>query len=622
MAAYNPYNNVFGTIHYVKQGYYAVYFYSKNNTIYYYKKADNDSVIPVYDFKRGICQVFKSKADKYSINGENSLLIKTEDGKYYVVHNGQHLVVFNETDGKALYEVSVSDKLYCDYFHPIANVVLPVVQVAADGITITLCNLKNDEVHTISWDLQHINELVTSIINTNKNRIEQKPDYYKFKGISRFKLGSIYYMYATNEHRVSYLKGVIIHFDINILHLIAIIELNDSDIICYLDIKKAYLVINDRSFYYNQDSQDKIVFMKKYKFDGTIRKYYLSGVVFDSDCYYVKYDICGLMYIKKGEYYQDSCEPSAVYPYKNYWIIINHWKSTRMRKLAIIDTKRNLMSVWATPYEIHGPRFCIQWHILFYYYITKSDKLIFLSSHLDCISIIDGAKIEHIFNTKEYTECGEKRPRDITEIVQCYNLSDLVEQAVSSEYKVARSVLEIKAITHHVEKKADKLYIIARYKLDEIIHIGLFVLEMSNNSIGLKLIYDKIEKGYHIQFNKLENKKIYAQAIEKMDFYGIQGRYFDDTKKMINLDLVYRYSYISSIKYNRRSLTFEELKEQYFSYANIECFGTQFYYTPDNLIVIKYGCEDKDKNKMLGYRNFCLLLTELSLVRKMHIVKA
>jgi len=622
MAGYNPYNNVFNTLHYVKQEYYTTYFYSKNNTIYYYRKSANDSVIPIYDFQRGICQVFKSKADQYSIDGENSLLIKTEDGKYYVVHNDKHLVVFNEIDGKTIYEVNESDQFYCDFFHPIANVVLPVVRVAVDGITVTLCNLKSDEVHTISWNLNHINKLVTSIINTNKNIIKHKPGYYKFNEIIGFKLGWIQYMYVTNEHHLSYLKGVEINFHINTLFLTAIIELNHSDIICYLDLKRAYLQINGERFYYIHETKDTIFFIDKYKLDGAIRKCYLSSVVFDRDCYYVKQNVCGLMYIKKGEYYEDICTPSAMYPYKNYWIIINHWKSILRRKLAIIDTRRHLMYVWATPNEIRESQFCIQSHILFHYYITKTRKLIFLSSHLDCISIIDGEKIEHIFNKKEHTECEERKYRDITEIVQCYNLSDLIKQVVLRAYNDDSSVSDIKAITHHMNKEADKVYIIARYELNKVIHVGLFVLDVSDNSVSLKLIYDNIERGRHIQFNKPKNKNIYAKAIEKMDFYGIQERYFDDVNKIMSLDIVYRPSYISSTRYNRRSLTFESLKKQYFYHENIKCFSTEFYYTPDNLIVVRYLCEDTGRDEIIDERKFCIFLAELGLVRKMHTLKS
>jgi len=170
-----------------------------------------------------------------------------------------------------------------------------------------------------------------------------------------------------------------------------------------------------------------------------------------------------------------------------------------------------------------------------------------------------------------------------------------------------------------MDKKSDKLYIIARYKIDEEIYIGLFLLEISENNVKLLLLYDKIEKGYHK--NKFENKAIYIRAIEKMDFYGLQEGNIDDTKKIMNLDLVYRYGYISSIKYNRRSLTFRELYRQYFSYS-IKCTSNEIHYTPYKLIVIHYQFKDRDKNKIIRDNAFLLVLTELSVVRKMHVVRA
>ncbi len=648
---YEPYNKMFGTIHYVKQGDYAIYFYQKNNTITYYRKTNNGSIIPIYDFKRGTFQVFKSKADNYSINGENSLLIKTEDGKYYVVHSGKHLVVLNETDGKTLYKLSVSDQLYCDYFHPIANVVLPVLQVAPEGITITLCNLANDEVHTMSWHPEYMEKLVLILLSAdiateyyrmkgeqgviskhikrivniilNKDNFVKKLIYritdinneyhsiieeahekskgFYFDKIGYFEFKEIYYMYDINEHGLVYLKGIKINVQVNTLVFDIKIELIGSDIICCLDISNGMLPSPDGPYMRHYGFyEDYDFFVKKYSFDGKINNNYLSSFVFDTKCYYVKSYGCGLTYIKKGEYYKDSCEPSAVYSYKNYWIVINHEESHRRRKLAIIDTKRRLMSVWAIPYSIDKSQYCMQFYILFHYYITKSDKLIFLSRDLGCISIIDGTKIERIFNTREHSECEEKYG-DITDLVKCFNIHYLVSKAVEQEYQSAQFVSHRVPITHYMDKKSDKLYIIARYTIDEAIHIGLFVLDISGDNVNLKLLYDKVKKihriyhikfpyneveeihyTYRIKFSKLENEKEFVKNIEKIYWYRLHGSSYDDTKQMMDLDLRYENDYISSIKYNRRSLTFRVIHK---------CSSLEFHYMTNNLIIVKYQCK-------------------------------
>jgi len=671
---YYPYNNLSNTMYYVKRGYYVTYFYPKNNIINYYKKSDSESIIPVYDFEHNTCHIFKSRADKYSITGENSLLIKTEDGKYYVVNKDKNLVIFNESDSKTLYELDVSDKLYCEYFNPIANVVVPVLYVTKNGIGVALCNLANDEVRTISWELEHINKLINVIMaadiayyrikgddnvklkhikrisnrilgiddgssiigkivdkltNINKEydsiiegakyeaeRVGLKP----FKRIEKFVVRDIYYMYDTNEYRVSYLKGIRVEVDIiefKSLVLNIKIELRGRRIICCLDLENGkFEKVHDHYIYCNRLFKDYEFLVEKYELERTIMNNYLSNFMFENDCYYVRSDSCGLTYMKKGEYYEDVCKLSAIYPYKNYWIIINNRRSSRRRKLAIIDTKRNLMSVWAVPREVNESQYCINFYTLFHYYITNQDKLIFISIHLDCISIIDGAEIEQFFNTKELSECKNEEYRNIIEIVKCYNVDDLAKQAISKKHEVVNSLSDIKAITHYMDKKSDNLYIIARYKIDKEIYIGLFVLEISENNVKLSLLYDKIEKGYHK--NKFENKASYIRAIEKMDFYGLQEGDIDDTKKMMNLDLMYRYGYISSIKYNRRSLTFRALYRQYFDY-NIKCANKKVHYTPYKLIVIDYQCEDRDK--IISDNSFLLLLTELSVVRKMHVIK-
>jgi len=433
-------------------------------------------------------------------------------------------------------------------------------------------------------------------------------------------------MYDTNEYGLLYLKGIKINVQINVLVFDIKIELSDRDIICYLDIKDGYLPSPDGPYMRHYGFyEDYDFFVQKYKFDGKIRNNCISSFVLDTQCYYVKSYGCGLTYIKKGEYYKDSCEPSAVYPYKNYWIIINHRESYRRRKLAIIDTKRRLMSVWAIPYKIYESRYYMQFYILFHYYVTKSDKLIFLSPDLECIFIIDGTEVEHIFSTADHSKCEEDY-RDITNLVKCFYMHHLVLLAIEQEYKSAQFVSDIESITHYMDKKLDKLYIIARYKIDEAIHVGLFVLEMSGDNVSLKLLYDRVKKThrierfrfpynevkeihytYRIKFGKFENEKEFIKNIEKIYWYRIHGSSYDDTKKMMDLDLRYENDYISSIKYNRRSLTFSVIHK---------CSSIQCRYMPDNLIIVKYQCKKKHNKKIEGYPTLCILLTELSVARQ------
>jgi len=64
---YGAYKNVFNTTHYIKQEHYTTYFYSKNNSINYYRKYSKDAIVPIIDyFGQGIYQVFKLES-KYDI---------------------------------------------------------------------------------------------------------------------------------------------------------------------------------------------------------------------------------------------------------------------------------------------------------------------------------------------------------------------------------------------------------------------------------------------------------------------------------------------------------------------------------------------------------------------------
>ena len=629
---YGPHKNLYNTVHYIEQGYYVTYFYSRKNTLNYYRKSNNDSIVLMQDSQYETYQVFKLKLDTYDINAENTLLIKTENGKYYVViketedgkyyidaaAKAKHIVVFNLSNSKSLYTLDASNTLYCNYFYPIANVIIPVIQVTKDSVSITLCNISNEEVYTILWSLEDINELVVNIINMaiENNKIRYKRDNYKFNEILYFKLDNISYMYDTHDHKILYLKGVKISININTLYFNIRVELNDKNIVCCLDMQNAYIKVDDETkLFYKEFFQNLDFFIKEYHFDGKVRNNNLSCFLYDTDCYYVRKDSCGLTYLKKGEYYGDICKTSAVYTYKNYWIIINHWQSYRSRKLAIIDTKRNLMSVWAT----RETAYCIQSYIVFYFYPTRSNNLIFLSTDLDCIFIIDERKIEQIFDIKEQSECKKERYRDLSEIVECYNVDTLLRRAVSRAYKIAYEPNDIKLITHYMDKKSDKLYIIARYRLDYVIHTGLFVLRISDDNVNLVLLYDKNEKGRCIEFNKFEDRRRYIYAIQKMNFYRIKDKY------SIALDLMcgygpgsmYKYGYITSIKYNRKSLNFKEFERGDFYYGSAEYSGGVF----DHNLVIGYWASDKHNKLPRDYPKFCLILTELCVTRKMQVIK-
>ncbi len=633
---YGPHKNLYNTVHYIEQGYYVTYFYSKKNTLNYYRKSNSDSILLMQDPQYGTYQVFKLKLDTYDVNAENTLLIKTEDGKYYVViketedgkyyvdaaAKAKHIVVFNLSNGKSLYTLDTSNTLYCNYFYPIANAIIPVMQVTKDSISITLCNISNEEVYTISWSLEDINELVANIINVaiEHNKIRYKADSYKFDEILNFKLDNTSYMYDTNDHKISYPKGIKNSINIDAtLYFNIKVELNDKSIICCLDMQDAYIKFDDGTkLFYKDFFQNLDFFIKEYHFDGRVRNNNLSCFLYDTDCYYLRKDSCGLTYLKKGEYYDDICKTSAVYTYKNYWIIINHWQSYRNRKLAIIDTKRNLMSVWA----IREIACCIQSYIVFYFYPTRSNKLIFLSTDLDCIFIIDERKIEQIFDIKEQSECKKESYRDLTEIIECYSVDTLLKRAVSRAYKTSHEPNNIKLITHYMDKKSGKLYIIARYRLDDVIHTGLFVLKISDDNVNLVLLCDKNEKGQCIEFNTFEDKRRHIYAIQKMDFYRVKYKYSTALDLMYEYgpDSMYQYGYITSIKYNRKSLNFKEFRREDFYYGSAEYSGGVFDHNSENLLVIGYWASDKHNKLPLDYPKFCLILTELCVTRKMQVI--
>ncbi len=295
------------------------------------------------------------------------------------------------------------------------------------------------------------------------------------------------------------------------------------------------------------------------------------------------------------------------------------------------------MSIWSILGEIRSSdEYCIKPHLNFYYYITKSDKIIFLSPDLDCISIIDGKKIEKIFDEKDNLACKEEKYRDITELVQCFKVQDLLLKAIYREYKKKNSIYGINPMTHYMDNKSDKLYIIANYEIQKINNkrtrpisffaFGLFVLSISNNEAELILTYDKIIGGRQMRFNIFGNDKKDIKYVEKMALYSMHEIFGNMVQTIMSLDITYIYdyskggAYLKSYKHNRQSLFFKKFHGNHV---------IESYCTADDLLIVNYKREDQDNksstkngNNETAFSKFCLLLTDICIVRKMPIIQS
>ncbi len=298
--SYKPYSNLIGTIHCVKKEDYTTYFYSKNNAIKYYRKDRNDTIMPIVSFFEPITSQVIKLQGKHDIDEENSLLVRTEDGKYYVVAISEDIIVLNVSDNKIIYSAPVSNTLYSGYFYPIANVIVPIMQVTPSGINITLCNLLNNKTHTISLDAKYIGKVLTKLavdkeLEMLKSELGTTPFglefikklvvgladiadiRYEFNEIHKFSLDKIHYMYDASEHGLSYIKGIKIAVIVDSIFMDIKIELSGENIICCLDRQDEWYRRRGYNRSYNNCSEAPNFFVKKYSFDGKVRNNYLSN---------------------------------------------------------------------------------------------------------------------------------------------------------------------------------------------------------------------------------------------------------------------------------------------------------------------------------------------------------
>ena len=128
-----PYGGIYNLIYGLDKQDATTYFYIKNNTIHYHRKLFGEPQFFWLDYRSNEHKLIEFKTLKYSIEGLENLLIKTDKGKWYVISDRvelerkkKYLALIDATTGRELFMANQKDNILLKFFYPLADSIFPI----------------------------------------------------------------------------------------------------------------------------------------------------------------------------------------------------------------------------------------------------------------------------------------------------------------------------------------------------------------------------------------------------------------------------------------------------------------------------------------------------------------
>ncbi len=620
---YEPYNQIHNTMYCVESISSKTCFYIRGNTINYYRKQVDGQELFLFDNSNETYRPIQFKRLDIGINDENTIAIKTEKGKLYLItrytrdtSKGQYVFIIDALSGTWLYKEEIKNNIniYIDILHPVANRILPIIHVTRWNVYVKLFDMQNENIYTmITLNLEDIDDLVKLIVNDSDHTVALKNRLldYKIEHIENFSVVETKYLYKLSDKNFIYTKGIICRFSFEVRYrqkekyyyydtcmlrdLFCHIELDQEDVNCWLDSDKVNLNWSSFYSYRTFKFKDKLKpIIHKYSLSNGFGDIYLSTCLYKDNCYYIYSTAHGIdiIEVSKNKYIELSPKQAALYRFGKYLIIFLY---TTYTSLVIIDTEHNRIGYWTCEY-------CkIDYHRIHYeqHYSKLQSKLIFVSKDLERLLIIDIEKIYLIFNNNDYSECignYDNNNKDKScEILCCFNLNQLIVEAISRQKGTKIDDSEVKPISYYIDTNLDTLYILATHFVDGIEYIGVFSLRMScNNFTFKKLYYSPISVPYHGLVHNTYNKL----CMSKIFFYRID----EDVSRELNMAYNENVRRLVDIRYNRNSIDV---------YTMRHALTGQSVFNYKDLIVVRYITTISDPDRL----SLLFIRSELALVR-------
>jgi len=561
---------------------YRIYFLNKNNVILYYNHIFSDEIISMHNsnahtllwFKADIANNVYRIADfsnlKYATNRNQSLLFRLRNKSYILSnelykrevvkssysldykHTTDYVAIIDVSKRKVLYLEKRKNNYYLELLYPIANRIVPVIQINNSGIHLNLFDLISQKIHTVSWSIDKIWNVVVDIVNKDKNL-----KYYRDK-MSKDVVGEIYkvtldtgwYTCTSSAEHNNYVKGFIRSFDIHMRvqrrqYQLNILRLNvvftGDNLRCILDLDFASLSVGNKPavFYKDHYRQTKIL-LGEFAISSEITEIDLYNVLYSDKCYHVLYQHeTGIAITKKDlcitPYDKEVFSKFTMFSFKKYLFVIRAPTEKYPVCFAVIDIEKNKIYPFISQYDfkkaLGAPHYYNLGYIL--HHLKTDNKLIFFNSISTHLLTIDLSKLTDKLQSIKHDKCIEKYFEYVEDFIDIFDLEQLLNDAIRRAHNVSISNVAIDAFNYHLDRNSVKLYVIAEYNIANTKYIGLFDFISIKNGILLKLIDYRIYNS--VLFCKKRNKlyfSLYSWLIQK-NFYRKDGDLSNNSLEMV-----------------------------------------------------------------------------------------
>ena len=636
------YKHIRNTIYRIASKDYVCYFYTKNNLISYYRQFTKNEGTFIPNTTLNTYKFIEFERDETYSQKPSTLLAKSSKNKWHIIainvgndsKKYDTIITTDEvTDDVRIEHVELdsnilkhqtSARIISDY--PIYNDIFVILRSTNQQIALHFLSISENRFESISWDLNDINELLYDMLN-NSDILKNKDKIVKIGYVAIYK---IHYLYGSCLDNTSYVHGIRTYCSIElkgknynyvIKDLYIYITIKDGSLKCYWDFSEALIQIFE-SITHNNPIHTMT--LEKYikNPDLFVRTYVINESkkcgkeLYDNGCYYIRHQQNKQEIISIGSWLSEcqiECrEDYSLYHYKNYYIVIC---KSYIFKLSILDSEHDFMGIGLSPDFFPHTMFDL---LDFEYYPSAiNNKIVFLSNDLMHLFFIDTKKVDDVFNRRYKEGCKDGFNKNLGDFVYYFSVPERLSLAINNTLpEIHKHIVISEIVGSYIDKKSDKLYIAAKYKIEDKEYYVLFMWDMADNGLNFRLVYRTLA---NIPYNSTQNnKRKYVFDVGKLILWESETYGFRKTKLM-NLDIVYSGSHcFVSMKYNRISRYIPV--PSVFQFETLQCYAKSVKNVAENVIVVYYDCSRSHANSTTSAYHY-FVLSSMSLIKKIPTVK-
>jgi hypothetical protein len=576
--------------------------------------------------------------------------------------NKRYIAVLNISQNKSLLLANKDNEMYSRFLPIMANRIMPIIQFKKDSIFIYLIDISNEVVYSIEWGTVDIKKLIVEVLETCQapNNIVSEVSRDKIAYFHDIAIEDItgYLNYYTHGIRTLHVYAIEIivnnitmigeMYDYSLsrfaINLLLSEDISEDTVSVYWHYRQTYprgslyILRKDVIDKFPKSEEDIIFHVEAglsnlsklgsellktdVKFNAKSKYVYLINEIYRDDFCYITQDYHGVKFITCDEPQDFHIDYHAVsvYRYKRYIFMIKYHSDA---KLEVIDVYNNLSVSFQVDADVHNTT---EHKLLFHFYpLENCKKVLFLHVQLRFMIMLDLIELEHIFEDlyakKGNIKCVKDIIREAKTLLKIFILEDLITHAIAKHSPYDGIIGDINVISHYIDYRHTRLYILAKYWYNSNRITGLFVWDAAGSDNRLSVFQYSIDVGTNVALKvevgatKLYNK--YFKISRKIDLYNLDLHKAEyRSRKLVDSDILFNTkNCFVSVKYNRLSLPISVIDGTRPGFR-VENIGNFLF-----LSLSYFGVRDEDDWETDIDFSACFILSEFLLVSQISTIK-